>query len=211
MTTLETTGPVALVGGAAAVNLADVFRGVAAIASNDPARWAMTGVQVAANGDTLTLSATDSYRAIVATVTVNGCGTLAEPVTIDAKAIRDAVRTVKGKRFGGTLSLTFGGDHVAVTCGGATFAVPTVGGTFPNLAPLFDGATEPVHGDYNGATFDPSLLSGLLDAMATVTGDEPARLVSIASLRAARWQASNMTRGVAVDALVMPQRTVGSR
>lgn len=209
MTTLETTGPVALVGGAAAVNLADVFRGVSAVAATDPGKLAMTGVQVAANGDTLTVSATDSYRAIVATVTVNGCGTLAEPVTIDAKAIRDAVRTVKGKRFDGTLSLAFGGDHVTVTCGGATFAVPTVAGTFPNLSPLFDGANEPVQGEFDGATFDPSLLSGLLDAMATVTGDEPARLVSISSRRAARWQASNLTRGVAVDALVMPQRTAG--
>lgn len=197
--------------GSAAVTVANTIRGVAAIASTDTHRAEWLGVvRLESTGDTLTLAATDTYRAIVASIMLPG-GVAFDPVTVPAKVLTDAVRAVRGKRFDGGLTVDVGGENVTVSAAGAVFTVPCGPvDRFPNLAPLFDGATDYVvtsaDKPYAGAAFDPSLLAGLLESIAAVTGGTPARLVSVATYRAARWQADNMTAGVSVDALIMPQR-----
>jgi hypothetical protein len=192
------------------VQLANVAKHVAAIASPDQARGCLAGVLVESGENVIKLTATDSYRLIHVTVPATDVPTF-DPVVIHAKTVGKLPAFVKGYA---SVEFTYSaGDASAMfTRGdGGTFPVPVLSGTFADYRRLIPG--EDTYGwPSAGETvaYNPALLSGLLDSIGGIIdprGRDMAgvRFVNASAMKLTAIRATS-SDGIDVTGLIMPLR-----
>lgn len=114
---------------------------VARSASRDEARPILTGVHVTAEGGSLTMAATDSYRLSVMTATLSE--ELASPLeaNIPARALRELSRLV-GEAGADRVEISMLGNQVVFSAGDALLSSRLIEGQFPNYRQLLPESFE---------------------------------------------------------------------
>ena len=154
---------------------------LAGAVSRDRARINLQGVHVSGER----FAATDGY--VLHTVTVPDMA--AEPVTVDGKALCDALKgAAKAAGRTGTVVLAGVGGDVTVSAvlpgsPAAVFvaAVPVLAVEFPNIDTLLTADTDAEP----GATFDAGRLAGIIDAAGCIGSGGRVRIDSLSVKRAA--------------------------
>lgn len=159
----------------------ELIRSVVVAASGDGARPILTGVLFGHDGTNGYMVGTDSYRLHLVTLPVRASGwdaLVGEPVNIPARALAAAASHCKT----GTVSITIGPDQhqartnkmaVITAPGGATWAVRTIDGEYPNIWSLLDSCT-----DQGSMVFPRPALEEVLAHVASVDKDAVARFAS---------------------------------
>jgi hypothetical protein len=190
--------------------LANIVKHVAAIASTDQARGVLAGVLVESDPNGIKLTATDSYRLIHVTVPMADVPAF-DPIIVHAKTAGKLPAFVKGSRR--LMFMYSAGDESAMfTRGdGGTLPLPVLSGTFADyrrLIPAEDTYGWPSAGET--VSYNPMLLSGLLDSMGGIVGNRGRDPIGVRFVNASAMKLT-VIRGASVDGvdvtgLIMPLR-----
>lgn len=116
--------------------VAETIGRVAGAASTDEGRPVLTGVFMTADGDSMTMVATDSYR--LAVKTTNLSSAVASPIeaNVPARALREVSRLIEAAGDDAKLDLWLGENQAVFGCGGTKLASRLIDGQFPNYKQL---------------------------------------------------------------------------
>lgn len=116
--------------------VAETIGRVAGAASTDEGRPVLTGVFMTADGDSMTMVATDSYRLAVKTTKLSSA--VASPIeaNVPARALRELSRLIEAAGDDAKLDLWLGENQAVFGCGGTKLASRLIDGQFPNYKQL---------------------------------------------------------------------------
>lgn len=207
--TMTETGSVtaATFGGPTAATFGRVLSNVGRIASTDITRGALYGVQVACDGQTMTLTASDSYRLIRCEIILDSADTVPafDPFVIEAKSACKAGKLITRKN---------NAAGVGFTVTGLTFTLSTVDGSgnveiitaeFPNVEKLLNPENTGELPRANGWLL-ADLVDTMADIVATGKSDTPAVMFDSIGGTVKAMRLSAGADHVNVVGLLMPLR-----
>jgi len=109
---------------------------VAGAASTDEGRPVLTGVFMTAEGNSMTMVATDSYRLAVKTTELSSAVTSAIEANVPARALRELSRLIDSVDGDTKLDLWLGENQAVFGCAGTRLASRLIDGQFPNYKQL---------------------------------------------------------------------------
>jgi DNA polymerase-3 subunit beta len=116
--------------------VAETIGRVAGAASTDEGRPVLTGVFMTADGDSMTMVATDSYRLAVKTTKLSSAVASQIEANVPARALRELSRLIEAAGGEAKLDLWLGENQAIFGCGGTRLASRLIDGQFPNYKQL---------------------------------------------------------------------------
>ncbi len=116
--------------------VAETIGRVAGAASTDEGRPVLTGVFMTADGDSMTMVATDSYRLAVKTTKLSSAVASQIEANVPARALRELSRLIEAAGDEAKLDLWLGENQAIFGCGGTRLASRLIDGQFPNYKQL---------------------------------------------------------------------------
>ena len=116
--------------------VAETIGRVAGAASTDEGRPVLTGVFMTAEGDSITMVATDSYRLAVKTTKLSAAVASQIEANVPARALRELSRLIEASGEKAKLDLWLGENQAIFGCDGTRLASRLIDGQFPNYKQL---------------------------------------------------------------------------